>query len=88
MLSIKMSSKRQATFPRQVCDSMGIGAGDTLMLDRRVDAGGEEIWVIRSGRKPARPWAGGLKAYADGKEHDMESVRESIAFGRQRASNG
>jgi hypothetical protein len=29
-------------------------------------------------------WFGGLKAYAKGKPHDMDSIRESIAKGRAR----
>jgi bifunctional DNA-binding transcriptional regulator/antitoxin component of YhaV-PrlF toxin-antitoxin module len=81
MLKIKVSSKRQATFPKRVCESLGVGPGDEVLLDRRLEADGE-VWVLRSAKETRRPWLGCLKAYAKGKEHEMTKVRESIARGR------
>jgi bifunctional DNA-binding transcriptional regulator/antitoxin component of YhaV-PrlF toxin-antitoxin module len=81
MLKIKVSSKRQATFPKRVCESLGVGPGDELFLDRRMEAD-REVWVLRPVTETARPWLGCLKAYAKGKEHDMSKVRESIVRGR------
>jgi AbrB family looped-hinge helix DNA binding protein len=81
MLKIKISSKRQATFPKQVCQSLGIQPGDTLMLDRKVEGDGE-VWLLRTTKQLERPWLGSLQAYASGKPHDMESVRASIASAR------
>ena len=78
MVEVKMSSKRQATFPKRVCEALGIGPGDRLLLDRRVE-NGREVWVMRPTKEHARPWLGSLRAYAVGKPHDMESVRESVA---------
>ncbi len=81
MLKIKVSSKRQATFPKRVCESLGVGPGDEVLLDRRLEADGE-VWVLKPAKETPRPWLGSLKAYAKGKEHDMSKVRESIARGR------
>lgn len=81
MLAIKLSSKRQATFPKKVCDSLDIRPGDRLLLERRQE-NDREVWVLRAARENTRPWLGSLRAYAAGKPHDMESVRESIARNR------
>ncbi len=80
-MKIKVTAKRQATFPKQVCESLGVEPGDELVLDRRVDAG-QEVWVLRPAKGQNRPWLGHLKAYGKGKTHDMESIRSSIRRGR------
>lgn len=82
MLKIKVSAKRQATFPKQVCESLGIAPGDDLLLDRRVESG-KSFWVIAPAKTAARPWLGSLRDYAKGKDHSMEGVRASIAKARQ-----
>lgn len=79
---IKISSKRQATFPRKVCESLGIHPGDRLLLDRRIEDD-REVWLLRPERSRERPWLGSLKNYAMGKDHSMEAVRGSIAKGRK-----
>jgi len=84
MLKIKVSTKRQATFPKQVCESMGLKPGDDLYLDRRVE-NHREVWVLTPATKAARPWFGSLREYASGKTHDMDSIRESI--GTQRGAS-
>lgn len=82
MLKIKLTSKRQATFPKQVCESLGLEAGDEILLDRRTGDDGE-FWVLQPAREASRPWLGSLRHYSANKKHDMESVRASIAGGRQ-----
>lgn len=82
MLKIKVSAKRQATFPRQVCESLGVEPGDDLFLDQQMQSG-KAVWVIRPAKELERPWLGSLRPYASGKDHDMESVRESMAKGRK-----
>ncbi len=84
MLKVRLSSKRQATFPKQVCESLGVRVGDSLLLDRRMESDGE-VWVLRRAEEPSRPWLGSLRAYAVNKPHDMESVRASIALRRPAA---
>lgn len=76
-----MSSKRQATFPKRVCDALGIKSGDGLLLERRVEAG-EEFWLLSPAQRQTRPWLGSLREYAVGKAHDMDAVRKSIAARR------
>jgi len=78
MMTIKVSSKRQATFPKQVCEALGVQPGDDLLLDRRVE-NGQEVWLLRPKQAYHRPWLGSLRKYAKGKSHDMDAIRESIA---------
>ncbi len=82
MLKIKVSSKRQATFPKQVCESLGIQPGDDLLLDRRIEAD-REVWFLTPAKDLPRPWLGSLRQYAQGKSHHMDSIRQSIASGRE-----
>lgn len=85
--TIKLTSKRQATFPAEVCDDLGVQPGDELELQPRVEKG-ERLWVLRKLPEPARPWLGALKKYRSrkGKEidHSMAAVRENIRKGRTR----
>ncbi|MCC5838990.1 MAG: AbrB/MazE/SpoVT family DNA-binding domain-containing protein [Opitutales bacterium] len=82
MLRIKVSAKRQATFPKQVCESLGVEPGDDLLLDRREESD-KSVWVLRPAKDVSRPWLGSLRKYAAGKDHGMESIRESIAKARE-----
>jgi bifunctional DNA-binding transcriptional regulator/antitoxin component of YhaV-PrlF toxin-antitoxin module len=83
--TIKLTSKRQATFPVELCEGLGIEPGDELELIPRVE-GGERVWLLQKRGTPQRPWLGRLNAYA-GKaaDHSMDSVRESIRKGRARS---
>lgn len=81
MLKIKMSAKRQATFPKQVCDSLGVKAGEDLLLDRHVE-NNREFWVLKPAREVTRPWLGSLREYASGKDHNMDRIRESVSRSR------
>ncbi len=81
MLKVKVSSKRQVTFPRKVCESLGIQAGDEIVLDRHVE-NDEELWYLKSVKGETRPWLGSLRRYAVNKQSSMDAVRKSIAKGR------
>lgn len=81
MLKIKLSTKRQATFPKSVCEALGLEPGDEIMLVHNGE-GAEESWTLRPSKGRARAWLHQLKPYAQGKDHSMESVRASIAKGR------
>lgn len=81
---IKLTAKRQATFPAAVCRELGVRAGDTLVLERR-EVDGEPAWVLRK-PIPDWSWAGSLREYAAGRSHDWESVERSIERGRSDAS--
>ena len=79
---IKLTSKRQATFPRAVCDQMGIASGDGLRVEKRI-VDGEAVWVLRPVNRDTS-WLGSLRKFAEGKSHRMASVRASIAKGLKR----
>lgn len=73
--TIKLTSKRQATFPAQLCRDLGVEAGDKLILERK-QIGKKIEWVIIPQKK--NRWFASLNQYAKGKKHDMESIRASI----------
>ena len=83
MFTVKLSSKRQATFPRGVCESLGLKPGDEIVLEPTI-TDGEESWALRPAKARQRPWLHRLNRYAKGKDHSMESIRTSIAIGRQK----
>ena len=75
--TIKLTSKRQATFPVQLCRELGIQAGDELVLERqKIDDGYAWILIAKSQYPPT--WFGRLKKYTPGKSHNMETIRKSI----------
>jgi len=77
MQALKMTSKRQVTFPAQVCEELGVASGDTLLLER-TDSKGGKAWVIRPREQRRETWFCGLRKYAAGKSHDMRSIRKSV----------
>lgn len=74
---IKLTSKRQATFPKSLCDELNIEAGDTLEVVRRV-VDGETLWCLQAVQEHSPPWFGSLGAYAAGKSHDLGAIRETL----------
>ena len=83
MATIKLTSKRQATFPKQLCDQLNIEPGDELNVETRV-IDGETVWVLRP-RSIDWSWVGSLPIPAS-TSHDMDDVRASIA--RRRKTHG
>ena len=81
MPTIRLTSKYQATFPRTVCQNMGLKPGDSLMLEDRI-LEGERVWVLRKSQASGPQWFGCLAKYAKGKPHRMDAVRKSIEEGR------
>lgn len=79
MKSIRITSKRQATLPAELCADLGVGPGDKIEVDRRT-VGGDVVWVLRA-RKPDWSWLGAAKKYAEGRTHDWDDVEKSIARG-------
>lgn len=88
MTTVKITSKRQATLPKALCDEMRVQPGDSLIVERR-RIENEDAWVIRpapgsgEGGLNRFGWVGSLKRYAVGKSHDMASVRRSIEESRR-----
>lgn len=79
MKTVKLTSKRRATLPAELCDELGVGPGNELALERR-SIDGESVWVLRA-RRPDWSWLGAARKYAHGKAHDWEAVEESIERG-------
>jgi len=75
--TIKLTSKRQATFPAKLCDEMGLGPGSKLVVSRHV-IDGSPAWVIQNSDAVVMPWLGALKEITADKSDDMDDVRESI----------
>lgn len=83
MSKIKLTAKRQATFPSKVCRELGVAPGDELEL-KPAKVRGESVWVLKPASKSRSKWIGSLNRYAGnaGKDHSMESIRKSVAQGR------
>ncbi len=82
MQTIKMTSKRQATFPAELCQQMGIHPGDELVLEHRL-INGEMCWILYPHERKLS-WLGALRKYAKNKPHAMEDIRRSIANARKK----
>lgn len=79
---LTLTSKRQATFPKETCESLGLKPGDVIELEPR-DEGGARIWVLRPQTVRARSWVGCLGSRARKvADHSLAAIRESIAAGR------
>jgi bifunctional DNA-binding transcriptional regulator/antitoxin component of YhaV-PrlF toxin-antitoxin module len=78
MPTMTITSKRQATLPRELCEELGVHAGDRLDVDRAV-VDGHPVWVLKP-RHVDWSWIGSAKP-ADGISHDMEDIRNSIGRG-------
>ena len=85
MPTLTLTAKRQATFPRATCKSLGLKPGDVVELESRDDANGR-VWVLRPKPARARRWIGSLGAFGRvASDHSMAAVRASVAAGRKRA---
>ena len=82
MATIRLTSKRQATFPKDTCEELGIGPGDTVRVDRRV-VEGKTLWVLAPIPSSRPAWFGRFRGYAKGRAHGMKHVRESIEEARR-----
>lgn len=83
MKTIKLTAKRQATFPRELCEGLGLEPGDEIELVAKSEKG-EPCWMLKKRKAPARDWIGSLRRFAsDGKDHSMDAIRGSIAAGRK-----
>jgi AbrB family looped-hinge helix DNA binding protein len=81
MPTIKLTSKRQATLPKDVCEHLHLREGDEIELEPRV-LDGETVWVLRP-KTVDWSWIGSVEVPAN-VSHDIEDVRASIAKGRRR----
>lgn len=79
MLSIKLTSKNQVTFPKDALKELRVRPGDRMQLVREV-RDGRVTWRIVP-PEPDWSWVGGARQYAKGKSHRMEDIRRSIGRG-------
>lgn len=80
---LTLTSKRQATFPKETCEALGLKPGDVIELELR-DDGGQKIWVLRPQPARTRSWVGCLGSRARPvTDHSLAAIRESIAAGRK-----
>ena len=86
MATLTLTTKRQATFPKETCESLGLKPGDVIELEPR-DEAGARVWVLRPPSARARPWVGCLGSHARKvTDHSLAAIRESIATGRKDAA--
>ncbi len=77
MMTLKITTKRQATLPKALCEEMQLRAGDRLGVERRT-VDGVDAWVLRPLPAAERPsWISSLRRYAKGKSHDLDAIRRS-----------
>ena len=74
--TVKLTSKRQATFPASLLKDLGLRPGDELALERSRRKG-EVVWILRS-PAPRTSWIGSLKRYARGKSHRLKDIRAAV----------
>ena len=82
MASLRLTSKRQATFPRALCEELRLKPGDTVTVEPRV-VDDERVWVLRREEPDVPAWFGCLERYARGKSHSMNAIRKSMAEARK-----
>ena len=78
-LKIKLTSKRQATFPTETCEALGLKPGDTLELNSQL-IDGQQVWTLTPAIPPDFSWVGMLKGKSTVTEHSMDKIRENIAI--------
>lgn len=76
MKMIKLTSKRQATFPASLLKEIGLRPGDKLALERS-ERKGEVVWILRL-PAPETSWIGSLRRYARGKSHRLKDIRAAV----------
>jgi len=81
--TIKLTAKRQATFPAELCRDLDLAPGDEIQLEPRLEEG-KPCWVLQKREASSRTWTGTLNQYAGNvSDHSMDAIRESIKSGRR-----
>jgi len=83
---IKLTSKRQATFPAEVCRQLGVGPGDSLILEP-LGRGDETAWVLKPAKRGRPAWLGRLKRHAGKGGEPWSRERHGEAAGRAMAED-
>jgi bifunctional DNA-binding transcriptional regulator/antitoxin component of YhaV-PrlF toxin-antitoxin module len=83
MTTIKLTAKRQATFPQSLCKELNLEPGDAIGVQKRI-VGGKAVWCLERISEPDLSWMGRFRKKARGKVHDMESIERSVQRARRR----
>ena len=81
MTTIKITAKRQATFPSEVCDALGVKPGDRIALEEQTRKG-ERVWVLKPVRAPKPSWLFSLAKYAKNASHPWTREHDGDATAR------
>ena len=86
MSTMKVTTKRQATLPKRLCEEMNIRPGDRLEVEP-IEHDGERLWTIRLVGAPTLSFFASLRKYAIGKSDDWEEIRRrgAEAWGKEGA---
>ena len=76
MSTIKITTKRQATLPVDLCRELGVQPGDELRIEKELIRR-ERVWTLRPNSHPDS-WFDAPQKYARGKSHRPENIRRSI----------
>ncbi len=82
MAVIRLTTKRQATLPRELCEELRVRAGDSLVVEARV-VGSERVWLLKPAPAAEPRWFARLRRYGRGKRHDLDAVRRSVEKARR-----
>jgi bifunctional DNA-binding transcriptional regulator/antitoxin component of YhaV-PrlF toxin-antitoxin module len=81
MTTIKITAKRQATFPSKVGDALGVKPGDRIALEEQMRKG-ERVLVLKPVRSPKSSWLFSLAKYAKNASHPWTRERDGDATAR------
>jgi len=84
MATIKLTAKRQATFPIEVCKELGVTSGDTLEI-LPLSHNNQKVWALKPVVKSKSPWIGSLRKYAGGTKRPWTREEHGDASGRAMA---
>ena len=87
MSLIKLTSKRQATFPAELCRQLGVGPGDSLILEA-VDHDSEAVWILKPAHRERPSWFGRLKHYSRKSSEPWSRERHGDAVERAMVEDG
>ncbi len=81
-MRIRMTTKRQATFPRRLCEEMRLEPGNALQVEPAT-LDGRRVWVLSAPPEPPdMSWVGSLRRHAgSSRALSMEAVRAKIVEG-------
>jgi bifunctional DNA-binding transcriptional regulator/antitoxin component of YhaV-PrlF toxin-antitoxin module len=85
MASIKLTSKRQATFPVEVCRQLGVCPGDSLEL-AAICHDSETVWILKPAKQRCPSWLGRLRKYVQPAREPWSREHHGAAAARAMAA--